>query len=350
MNNQPLVTVLMPCYNALPYLQEALDSIINQTYKNLEILCINDGSTDKTGEILNEYAQKDTRIKIITNETNLKLIRTLNKGIELANGEYIARMDADDIATENRIQVQIDYFQQHPEIDVVSCASFNITEDGTPISKNIPRNKSAKGSLFASFFFVPIGHPEVTFKANVLKDNHFLFDNKALHTEDYELWSRLVRKGYHLTNIDDYLLNYRINSQSISRKYTDIQDENFISCAQQHYFAYFGKTISREIIQILVNRIDINSFTKRNFNDALNQMKKLKKEFIQKESIVDKTTLKEIQSIYSTHLFDILFQAFKNSKGKLKLYMLYKFLIYTPTLLNKSVYKYILSKKITSVR
>lgn len=346
MQSKSLVTVLMPCYNALPFLKEALDSIINQTYQNLEILCINDGSTDKTGEVLESYAKKDARIKVITNETNLKLIRTLNKGIELAKGEYIARMDADDIATLDRIQVQIDFLQKNPKIDVVCSASYNMTEDGQVISQNIPRNKSAKGSLFASFFFVPIGHPEVTFKADVLKQNHFLFDEHVLHTEDYELWSRLIRNGYYLTNIDEKLHYYRLNSQSVSRKYTTLQDKNFITCAQNHYKEYFGKNFPREIIQIVVNRIDPATFTKHNFIEAIKLMKQIKVDFIQKENISEKAILKELQSVYSTHLFDIFYQSFKNAKISVKFFIVGKLILYIPNFMNTSVFKYIKSKKI----
>ena len=191
----------MPCYNAMPFLTEALESIIHQTYTNLEILCINDGSSDETGEVLERYAIQDKRIRVVHNETNLKLIKTLNKGILLANGEYIARMDADDIAVSDRIQIQIDYLEQHPEIDVVCAASYNMTEEGVVFSENLPRNYTPIGSLYASFMFVPIGHPEVTLKATVLRENNFMEEVHAIHTEDYELWTRLLRNCCKLVNI-----------------------------------------------------------------------------------------------------------------------------------------------------
>ncbi len=92
----PKITVLMPVYNGEKYLRESVDSILNQTFTDFELLIINDGSTDSSMEILNSYS--DSRIRIVTNEVNLRLIKTLNKGIDLATGEYIARMDCDDIA------------------------------------------------------------------------------------------------------------------------------------------------------------------------------------------------------------------------------------------------------------
>src|SRR5580765_3960525 len=122
----PLVSVVMPCYNAEKYFVEAIESIINQTYKNLEIVLINDGSIDGTSELLNEYAKKDSRIKIIFNQVNLGLIGSLNIGVAAATGEYIARMDADDISVLDRIEKIMNVFFQMPLVEVVSAANYMI--------------------------------------------------------------------------------------------------------------------------------------------------------------------------------------------------------------------------------
>mgnify|MGYP000858024831 CR=1 FL=1 len=127
MKEYPLVTVLMPCYNAMPYLSEALESIINQTYTKLEILCINDGSTDATGVVLEQYAAQDKRIKVVHNEENIKLIATLNKGVELANGKYIARMDGDDISFLHRIEYCVNKMENDDSIDLISPLISNFT-------------------------------------------------------------------------------------------------------------------------------------------------------------------------------------------------------------------------------
>ena len=124
MSQEPLVSVLIPCYNCEKYVEEAVMSIIEQSYSNLEILVIDDGSTDNTGSILQELAQKDSRIRYIKNETNLKLIRTLNKGIDLCRGKYIARMDADDISLPTRIVKQVNFLEKHPDIGIVGTLSL----------------------------------------------------------------------------------------------------------------------------------------------------------------------------------------------------------------------------------
>ena len=346
MKKKPLVTVLMPCYNAMPFLIEALESIINQTYTNLEILCINDGSTDDTGKVLERFAKQDSRVKVVHNETNLKLIKSLNKGISLANGEYIARMDADDIAVEDRIQVQMNYFNQNPEIDVVCSASINMTEEGKAVSQNLPRNYSPIGSLYASFMFVPIGHPEVTIKTKLLRENNFLEEEYAIHTEDYELWSRLLRKKYKLVNIDKKLHYYRVNSQSVSRKFTKLQDKNFVECAKRHYYAYSGIEYSTKVVNVLVNRIGKKTLTVEHLKKGLVEMKKFKKFFIQKENIRDTKTHSEINTIYKTHLFDILFQSFKRSNGKVRVFVFFQFVKSAHLFMSKSSRKYLKTKSL----
>ena len=122
------LTVLMPVYNAEKYLKPALESILNQTYKDFEFLIIDDGSTDKSLEIIKSY--NDSRIRLIGHEQNQKLIATLNEGIKLAQGEYIARMDADDISAPERLQKQMEFLEKHPATVVLGC-DFQII-DGHP--------------------------------------------------------------------------------------------------------------------------------------------------------------------------------------------------------------------------
>ena len=112
MIRMPKVSILMPVYNAEKYLIEAVDSILNQTFRDWELIIINDGSTDRSRELLSQIA--DNRVIIVDNETNLGLINTLNKGINLCKGEYIARMDADDISTPERIEKQVQFMDSHP--------------------------------------------------------------------------------------------------------------------------------------------------------------------------------------------------------------------------------------------
>lgn len=320
---KPLVTVLMPCYNAEPFLREALDSIINQSYRNLEVLCINDGSTDKTPEILEEYAAKDKRIRIVHNEENIKLISTLNKGIDIANGKYIARMDADDISMLDRIELSVAYLEENKEVDLVSVNSINISERGNKINENNHRVFTPKGIFFSSFFYNPVGHPQTVSKRELLVNNRYLLEDKALHTEDYEIWARSLSKGSIFHNLDQALYQFRFNSQGVSRRFTSLQDENFIFQTNKYYNLYSNRNIPLQTSKVLANRID-KTINSKDLSLAIKEIKWFRNYFIQKEYILDKKVIKEISIIVKTHSFDIYYQAFKRTKGFTKVYSLFK--------------------------
>lgn len=340
----PLITVLLPCYNAMPYLPEALESIIYQTYTNLEILCINDGSTDETGKVLEEYAASDKRITVIHNETNIKLIRTLNKGIALANGEYIARMDSDDKSTPDRIEKELEFMLQNPGVDIVGCTCFIMNDTGAVIAKKTMRQHNELPVLFASFFYVPVGHPELLIRTSVLKDNPYLNEEHVLHTEDYELWTRLLRKGYKLQNIDTPLHYFRINPNSVSNKFTGIQDNNFVECADRHWLAFFGRRTEPGVMRVIVNRMDV-SVKLKTLKKGLNEIRWIKKHFTEKYiKQLQKEDRKEIYLIYKSHIFDICVQGLKKTKIISKIYIILVLLINADMFFNRRVWKYIAHK------
>jgi glycosyltransferase involved in cell wall biosynthesis len=343
LNNKPLVTVLMPCYNAMPYLPMALNSIINQTYKNLEILCINDGSTDETDEILEEYAKKDSRIRVVHNETNIKLIRTLNKGIELATGEYIARMDADDISSPDRIETQMHILLSR-NIDLVGTNIKVTNEKETSLKTSVLRQHSRLACFFASLFYVPVHHATIVARKNVFDKFKFKEKDYVIHTEDYELFSRMLLHEVNVVNIDNTLYTVRINQQSVSRTYTDEQDNNFLSCVKENIFDVFKKTIDDNIVQIIANRISKN-ISPKNFSKGIKEIKWIKQQF---ESIhkfqLNKSDKKEIYVIYKTHLFDICIQTIKKTNIIVKANALFTLLKHFDMFFNKTVWKYILSK------
>lgn len=309
-NSNPLVTIIIPCYNASPYIHEAVDSIINQSYKNLEIICINDCSCDNTGQILDKYAKEDPRIVVVYNERNLKLIKTLNNGIDLASGDFIARMDADDISHPLRIEKQLGFLLSNENLDAVSCAAKLINEKGDIIGQSIVRNVSDNGSLLASFYYNPIIHPGVLIRTKVLKENKYKESPESLHVEDYELWSRLIRKGYRVGNISEPLLYYRVNSTSVSRVYEASQKKNFIICNKMHYEDFFKRKIDINVAKVLSNRLDSNTST-------LNWIKGifliLKIPFILEKINNDKWAVHKRENfvIVCTHLMDVLIQSFK---------------------------------------
>ncbi len=220
----PLVSVLIPCYNVEKYVVESVCSIINQTYTNLEIIVINDCSTDKTGEKLEYLAGKDSRIKIYDNEINLKLIKTLNKGIEICRGKYIARMDADDISLPTRIEKQVRFLEQNDDYSIVSTMFYTFKAGSH--RKNLYKNPTEYRDLQACLLFKSaICHPASMIRKTLFTEKGLRFEEQYLHVEDYALWSKALYCSK-LANIGEPLLLYRVHDNQISSIHEKKQIEN----------------------------------------------------------------------------------------------------------------------------
>jgi glycosyltransferase involved in cell wall biosynthesis len=206
----PKITVLMPVYNAAEYIRETIDSVLSQSFTDFEFLIINDGSTDESEEIIKSYS--DPRIRLVNNEKNMRLIATLNRGIELAEGEYIARMDADDICLPTRLEKQFKVMEANK--DIALCGT-GIKMMGKkffqPLVISNPNTIRNVMRAFNVFF-----HPTVMFRTSILIENDYRYDPNYLHAEDYQLF-QLMSEKFKLTNIDEPLLLYRLSPGGISR-------------------------------------------------------------------------------------------------------------------------------------
>lgn len=219
MKERPLVTVLMPVYNGERYLREAIDSILKQTYTAFEFLIINDGSTDRSVNIIQSYS--DPRIRLVHNEGNLKLITTLNKGLELAQGKYVARMDCDDISLPERIKEQVEFMEKNENIGI--CGTWVKTlVSGLRLNVRYPTEpEEIKAQML---FRIAIAHPTVMMRASFVKQYKLRYSSTYLHAEDYELWNRCSLL-FPLANVPKVLLKYRIHRDGISKKQRDIQNK-----------------------------------------------------------------------------------------------------------------------------
>lgn len=233
---QPLVTVLMPMYNADKFLREAIDSILQQTFTAFEFLIIDDGSTDSSVAIIKSYA--DPRIRFVQNEKNLGISATLNRGIELASCELIARMDADDRSYPERLQKQWDFFQTHTDVALLSTWAREVTEDGTPV------HTAAWKSPFFYYnltFECWIYHPTVMYRRRAVLE---VGAYSTPYSEDYDLWWRLSRK-YKIANIADVLVDYRLTAVSLYRatKKREYEEAQFTQIVRNLRY-YTGPTFS----------------------------------------------------------------------------------------------------------
>lgn len=212
----PLVSVLLPVYNGEPYLAAALESILRQDYQRLDIIAIDDGSTDRSLDILQRYRQADGRLRIVSRE-NRGLIATLNEGMTMAQGELIARMDADDIAYPTRFSRQISLFRERPELAIsgtgVDRLIGNRLVRGTPN----PLHQSADWHVLSMFYTVFM-HSTVMYNRNVIPADMLTYDASYVHAEDFDLFRRITRT-FPAAMIDDSLVAYRVHDESVTNKH-----------------------------------------------------------------------------------------------------------------------------------
>jgi len=248
---KPLVSVIMAVYNGEKFLREAIESILNQTYANFEFLIINDGSTDLTEEIILSYS--DLRIRYIKNETNLKLIASLNKGLDLANGKYIARMDADDISLPKRLEKQVDFLEENQEIGVLGTGVKTI---GLENNYEVHFKQGHNQIRFELFFHNYLHHPTVMLRNDLIKKNKIYYEN-YLHAEDYALWIKLTE----FTKIDilpEILLNYRIHESNISEIHKN-QQQIQTSYIRKNQIQLLGIDVNDDTFKIYEHFIDSNT-------------------------------------------------------------------------------------------
>ncbi len=240
---KPQISVIMSVYNGETYLEEAIMSVVNQTLKNWELIVINDCSTDKTAEILKELAEKDPRIKVHTNEVNLKLPASLNKAISLSSGKYIARMDADDICLPDRLYKQFEFMESHPEVSL-SSPKFMTVKNGTYAPGGVGGRCDSEAIKAMLLVANPILHPGVIAKAEVMKK--YNYDTTLTCTEDLELWTRMVIAGEKLEILPECLLIYRLHDKQITSTTLDRQHTEVLKIEEKYYNAVAKELVESE--------------------------------------------------------------------------------------------------------
>jgi len=243
----PKISVVLPVYNARQHIKEAVDSILNQTFQDFEIILINDGSTDDSLQIMHKNYADNKKVSII-NQQNHGLIFTLNKGISLAKGELIARMDADDIAFPERFRKQVELFNLDPELILCSASikNFGAENNNTFYSSD---NDELKAFLL---FRPPFSHPAAMFKRTAFTEHHIEYDESYKHCEDFALWSVLANFG-NFSNVTDIMLNYRVHENQVTNTFPEtVLNAHYRICqknlaalkvgfAKQDFLSYLAK-------------------------------------------------------------------------------------------------------------
>lgn len=236
-NSTPLVSVVLPVFNGEKYLAEAFDSLLNQTMGDFEVLIVDDGSTDSTPSIIGDYCTRDRRIRRLTNSRNQGITFSLNRGLTEARGEFIARMDADDVCHPTRFEKQVDFLRRHKNIGLLGTEMYNLSQDGF-LSRSWSFTRHAELAWFL-LFTCTFGHPTVMFRRSLIE----LFEpfyRDVTACEDYELWVRLSRVTQ-LANLPVPLLTYRLHEERISVREDTSQRNNANSLSHREIRALFPK-------------------------------------------------------------------------------------------------------------
>lgn len=226
------VSVVMPVYNGALYLKEAIESVLNQTFGDFEFIIVNDGSTDESAAIIQEYEKRDPRIICIDRKENKKLAYSLNEGLKAAKGKYIARMDCDDICLPDRFEKQYTYLEDHPDISIVGSSFHTFSSGGS--GKDIFR---ASNSLVLAYKFISdtqFCHPSVMFRKEIIPKVGYYDETEA---EDFAFFSRIV-KQYKGSNLSEVLLHYRESPDNRSHASRDAIRKSRENIFGQNYYYY----------------------------------------------------------------------------------------------------------------
>jgi glycosyltransferase involved in cell wall biosynthesis len=207
----PFVSVVMPVYNADRFLAEAIESVLAQSYRNLELIVVDDGSTDRSLEIAQQLAERDPRVKVVRNERNLGIVRTRNRAFDEANpaSRYFAVLDSDDVCMPDRLTLQVAFLEGHPEHAIVGGNTLIIDENGVELGRRVyPSTHEALISVITRYN--PIAQPTVTIRRSALQSVG-RYDERYSRCQDYDLWLRMAAR-HKIANLDAFTLKYRISA------------------------------------------------------------------------------------------------------------------------------------------
>ncbi len=244
--NPPLISVIMPVYNAEKYLDESISSILNQSFNDFEFIIINDSSKDKSSKVINKYKRADKRIILLNNSKNLGVAKSRNKGMKIAKGKYIATFDADDISLPKRLEIQYNYLERHPEIFLIGGSAVIIDENGKKLGvfKKFDNYKKIRKKLLVS-------NPIVNSSVMMRNSENLFYRDKFDGADEYDLFLRLLSNNKKITNLEDFVVKYRITPNSISMNKRAKQE--FFTKKIQEFFYQREKNGND-----LYNELDIN--------------------------------------------------------------------------------------------
>lgn len=230
----PKISVVMSVYNGSNFLDKSIRAILDQTFQDFEFIIIDDASTDRTPDIIKQFAEKDPRIKSFRNQTNIGpagFIRNLNSGCRQAKGKYIARIDHDDISRKDRFQLQFDFLENNPDIFIVGAALRKVDENNGDLGLMVPpENDEQIRKIMPKK--ISLYHPVIMFRKDFYED---FYREKMRYCEDYDFYLRIMTDNMKMANLKDCLLDYRILQNSLSREQDKVIKNLFVNQSKEFY-------------------------------------------------------------------------------------------------------------------
>lgn len=257
------VSVILSIFSEpIEWIKESIDSMLNQTYNNFELIVVNDNPLRNENHLLLcSYKAVDERIVIITNECNLGLTKSLNKALKLSKGQFIARMDADDVSDRNRLKLQVDYLENNVDIDLCGTWAKTFGNVSTTETKNPIESNELSCKLF---FGNRITHSSVVFRRSSFIDRNIFYNEDVKKAQDYDLWSTAVFNKLRLVNIPYFLVYYRQHENQISNASFDEQ-QLFVRGIKQRWLDFIRISYNENEFEVYLKLCD---FMKMNKSEA----------------------------------------------------------------------------------
>ena len=317
--SRPLVTVFIPMYKSEQYISECIDSILNQTYKNLEILVIDDGSTDNSVNIIKSYT--DPRIRLLQNESNKGIPYTRNRGLQELKGKYLAVMDSDDISYLTRIEDQVEFMEAHPEVTVLGTFFETYRRF---ISSKFTRYRTPEELKVGLLFECQIANPTAMIRVQTLKDYGIQYNEECFVAQDYEIWTQIVKYSS-LAILPKVLHKYRWGHANVTQKSRQAKIERrkrIISNIHNNMLDFYQFNLTNEdkrVFNTLFCDSEVPQFTDafiQQVNVVLNKLE----QHVQSENIFD---IEVYKKILNEILFTKISQAPNTLKEKYNYYHLF---------------------------
>jgi len=244
----PETSVIMSVYNTERFVIQAIESILGQTYRDFEFVIVNDGSTDKTGQILSEFQKRDARIVLLNNQKNIGVTKSLNIALKEARGKYVARMDPDDISRKDRLEIQISYMKSNPLTDILGSYVKSIDEDGSITGEWIYPDDPVS-IRWQLIFANALAHPSVVYKKDIVLSAGGYNEDLASGI-DYDLWVRLSPKA-RICQVKEFLVMWRSHTGSITYQYAERRKNTQKAIVKKQIEGYLGREVPDKDVESL---------------------------------------------------------------------------------------------------